>query len=114
MSCIDLPCDYDEWFEYKKLFLLLSHLRSLSDLDVFISSHTRADLAPSAISDVLVRLKGLVSYLSCECSPQEQNTFFKLTLPFIAREASFLDQRIPERGLPYLEKQESKILIARH
>ena len=108
MSVIDLPCDYEEWWDYQKLFILLSHVRSIQELDLLISSHTRADGGPSPTSKVLGDLKGLVIFLREFCTRAEQKNFLGHTLPFIARTAALLEERVPLSGIPSLQQQESK------
>lgn len=111
MSVVILPCDYEEWWEYKRLFILVSHLRSILDLKLLISSHTREDISPSPISRCLGALKGLLAYLFDYCNQDEQEKFLTKTLPFIARSAALLEERIPLSGIPYLEKQESRFSL---
>ena len=113
MSYVELPCDFEEeWWEYNRLFILLSHLRSINELNLLISSHTRPDEPPSLISASLTALKGLMVFLSDYCTPDEQKKFITKTLPFIARAAAKLEERAPTSGIPRLEKQESKYLAS--
>lgn len=108
MSNVPLPCDYeDDWREYKKLFILLSHLRSINELHLLISSHTREDSPPGPIYNTLKALKGLLAYLTGYCSPEEQESFMKGILGLIARSAAMLEERVPSTGIPFLESQES-------
>lgn len=107
MSVIDLPCEYEEWWDYQKIYILLSHLRSMRDLNLLISSHTRTgDNSPT--SKCLGALKGLVTFLTEYYTPEEQMKFVSHTLPFVARAAGLLEERVPLSGIPCLQKQESK------
>ena len=112
MSVVDLPCDYEEWWDYKKVFILLSHLRSMRDLTLLISSHTRTgdeeEPRGSPISKVLGGLKGLVTFLTDFYTPEEQKKFVSCTLPYVAKAAALLEDRVPLAGIPRLEKQESE------
>ncbi len=107
MSYVDLPCDGEEWAEQKNVFIMLSHLRSLDALKLFVGSYTRTDSAPSATSRCLSSLRGLVTFLSENCDEKEQDKFMKKTLPFVAKSAAMLEDRVPITGIPFLEKQES-------
>lgn len=115
MSVIDLPCEFEEWWEYKKVFILLSHLRSMRELTLLISSHTRTrDIEGeprSPISNVLGALKGLVAFLVDFYTPEEQQKFVSHTLPFVAKAAALLEERVPLAGIPCLEKQESNLVL---
>jgi hypothetical protein len=112
MSVIDLPCEYEEWWDYKKVFILLSHIRSLRDLNLLIASHTRTGDGQSysnpPASRILGCLKGLVTFLNDYLTPEEQKNFVSCTLPFIAKAAGMLEERVPFSGIPCLQKQESK------
>ena len=88
------------------MFLLLSHLRSIKDFDLLISSHVRKDQPETVFSKRLSALKGLREFLSKYCTAEEQKTFLTSTLPCIAKAASFLDERVPGTGIPFLYKQE--------
>ena len=109
MACVDLPCDYEQWAEYKNLFIMLSHLRSIDDLKLFIGSYTRSDTPPSVTASCLKALQGLVVFLTDNFCCNEQKKFMKKTFPFIAKSAGLLEARVPISGLPFLEKQESKL-----
>ena len=108
MAYVGLPCGTEEWAEQKNVFFMLSHLRSLDDLELFMESYTRPDAAPSATSKCLSSLRGLVVFLTENCGTEDQSKFLKKTLPFIAKSAALLEQRVPLSGMPLLEKQESK------
>lgn len=109
MAYVDLPCDTVKWVEYKNLFIMLSHLRSIDDLKLFIGSYTRSDTLPSETARCLSALQGLVVFLAENCCWNEQKKFMRKTLPFIAKSAALLEERVPASGLPFLEKQESKL-----
>lgn len=111
MAYVSLPCEFEEWWDYKKILIMLSHLRSVQDLNLLISSHTRPEDGPSPTSRSLAALKGLVAFLSEFCTPDEQKRFVSSTLPFIARSAVKLEDRVPMSGIPTLEQQESKWTI---
>lgn len=113
MVSVVLPCDYEEWLDYQKIFILLSHLRSVKDLNLFISSHTRREDVPTPISRCLEALKGLMAFLTDFCTPEEQKKFLTSTLPFIARSASQLEERVPLSGIPFLSEQESEFFSLR-
>ena len=49
-----------------------------------------------------------MAFLTNFCTGEEQKKFFTTTLPFIARSASLLEERVPSSGIPYLLNQESK------
>lgn len=106
MARVLLPCDVEEWWEDKRLFLLLSHMRTIKDFDMLISSHTLKGDKGSVFFKRLTALKGLREFLVNYCTAEEQKTFFTLTLPCIAKAASFLDERVPDTGIPFLYKQE--------
>ena len=107
MACLLLPCDCEEWWEDKKLFLLLMHLHSLDEFLQLIKAHSRrAGGEDWGFSRRLRDLEGLRAFLVDYCSPEEQQTFFNRTLPFIAKSASCLDERVPETGIPFLERHE--------
>ena len=106
MARVLLPCDVEEWWEDKRLFLLLSHMRTINDFDLLISSHTRKD--QTVFAKRLIALQGLRSFLVNQCTAEEQNTFLTSTLPCIAKAASYLDERVPDTGIPFLSKQECK------
>ena len=108
MAAVLLPCDVEEWWEDKKLFVLLSSARSLQEFDLLIKSHTRENKPQSVISRRLEALSGLNKFLVDFCSAEEQKTFMSVTLPFIAQSASILDERVPDSGIPFLERQECK------
>ena len=108
MARVLLPCEVEEWWEDKRLFLLLSHMRTIKDFDLFISSHTRKDQQKTVFFKRLTALQGLRVFLANYCTVEEQNTFFTSTLPCIAKAASFLDERVPDSGIPFLSKQECK------
>ena len=108
MARVLLPCVVEEWWEDKRLFLLLSHMRTIKDFDLFISSHTRKDQQKTVFFKRLTALQGLRVFLANYCTVEEQNTFFTSTLPCIAKAASFLDERVPDSGIPFLSKQECK------
>lgn len=108
MARVLLPCEVDEWWEDKRLFLLLFHLRTIKDLDLLISSHTRKEEAQTVFYKRLTALRGLRVFLVNYCTPEEQKTFLTSTLPCIAKAASFLDERVPDTGIPFLYKQECK------
>ena len=106
MACLFLPCDSEDWWDDKKLFLLLFHLRSLDEFTQFINAHCRSGAKDSGLSKRLRDLQGLRAFLEQYCSPEEQHNVFKRTLPFIAKSASCLDERVPESGIPFLERHE--------
>lgn len=112
MSVVDLPCECEEWWDYQKLFIMLSHLRSMKDLNLLISCHTRTgdgeEPTDSPSSKCLRALKGLLVFLTEYYTPEEQKRFASQTLPFVARAASLLEERVPLSGIPCLQKQESK------
>lgn len=108
MARVLLPCEVEEWWEDKRLFLLLSHMRTIKDFDLLISSHTRKDQNKTLFFKRLTALQGLRVFLANYCTVEEQNTFFTSTLPCIAKAASFLDERVPDSGIPFLSKQECK------
>jgi len=108
MAYVELPCDTEEWSEQKKVFIMLSHLRSLDALKLYLSSYTRPEAAPSATTKCLSSLRGLVVFLTENCNAEEQNSFVTKVLPYIAKNAALLEDRVPISGLPFLEKQESK------
>lgn len=111
MANVCLPCDYEEWWDYQRIFILLSHLRSVEDLKLLISSHTRPEDGPTPISRCLEALKGLLVFLTEFCTSEEQKKFLMVTLPFIARSAALLEERVPQMGIPSLQKQESEWLL---
>lgn len=113
MENVALPCYYEEWPEYLKIFLILSRMWSLQDLKLLISSHTRAeDTSQSPTTSKCLRaLKGLLAFLEEFCTPEEQKKFVSKTLPSIARAASLLEERVPYSGIPHLQKQESTLLL---
>lgn len=111
MSVVDLPCEYEEWWDYQKMFILLSHVRSIKDLNLLISSHTRDDLRGSPSANFLTSLKGLVAFFSEYCTLEEQKKYVSETLPFIAKAASLLEERVPLSGIPCLQKQENAALV---
>ena len=105
-----LPChDSSSWEEYKQLFVLLSRLQTLETFRELISAHTRGDSSP--LGEKLGHLSGLVVFLENFCSEEERETFFGKTLPFIAKAAIFLEDRVPDSGVPFLQRQESKRLM---
>ena len=106
MARVLLPCEVEEWWEDKRLFLLLSHMRTIKDFDLLISSHTRKDQNKTVFFKRLTALQGLRVFLANYCTVEQQNTFFTSTLPCIAKAASFLDERVPDSGIPFLSKQE--------
>lgn len=112
MSVVDLPCEYEEWWDYQKVFILLSHLRSVLELNLLISCHTRTgggeEASDSPTSRCLGALKGLLTFLTEYYTPEEQKRFVSHTLPFVARAACLLEERVPLSGIPRLQKQESK------
>lgn len=108
MACVDLPCDFEQWAEYKNLFIMLYHLRSIDDLKLFIGSYTRSDTPPSATASCLNSLRGLVVFLTDNFGWNEQKKFMRTIFPFIAKSAALLEERVPVTGLPFLERQESK------
>lgn len=111
MANVSLPCDNEEWWEDKRLFMLLSHMRTVKELEVLISSHTRKDTQPSVLSKRCKDLSGLVTFLQKFCTAEEQKVYAGVTLPFIARAACCLDERVPESGIPFIVQQECKYLI---
>ena len=108
MAYVELPCDAEEWPEQKNVFIMLSHLRSLDAMKLYVSSYTRPEAAPSVTTKCLSSLRGLMAFLTDKCSAEEQNVFTTKTLPYIAKNAALLEDRVPISGLPFLEKQESK------
>ena len=113
MACLVLPCDCEEWWEDKKFFLLLMHLHSLDEFSRLIKAHSRrAEGEDWGFSRRLRDLEGLRAFLVTYCSPEEQQTFFNQTLPFIAKSASCLDERVPETGIPFLERHEGTARLA--
>ena len=113
MAYISLPCDSEDWWDYQKMFILLSHLRSLEDLNLLISSHTRPDEQVYPSSKALSALKGFLAFLKDYCTPEQQKTIVTHTLPCIAKAAAMLEERVPPSGIPRLEKQESELLTCR-
>ncbi len=107
MATVFLPCESEDWWEDKKLFLLLPNLRSVEELGQLIAAHTRAP-AERTLSRLLAKLTGLHAFLKDYCSPEEQKAFCGKTLPFIAKSASCLDERVPVTGVPFLREQEGK------
>ena len=105
-----LPCDSEAWWEDKKLFLLLSHLRSVEEFGALISAHTRQGGERTILSHRLKDLAGLRVFLADHCSPEEKTRFLRSTLPFVAKTASCLDERVPESGIPFLAQQEGIVL----
>ncbi len=105
MATVFLPCESEDWWEDKKLFLLLMSLRSVDELGHLIAAHTRAG-EQRVLSHLLARLGGLHAFLVNFCSPDEQAVFCAKTLPFIAKSASCLDERVPATGIPFLQGQE--------
>lgn len=81
-------------------------MRTIKDFDMLISSHTLKGDKGSVFFKRLTALKGLREFLVNYCTAEEQKTFFTLTLPCIAKAASFLDERVPDTGIPFLYKQE--------
>lgn len=110
MARVLLPCEVEEWWEDKRLFLLLSHMRTIKDFDLLISSHTRKDQNKTVFFKRLTALQGLRVFLANYCTVEQQNTFFTSTLPCIAKAASFLDERVPDSGIPFLSKQECEYI----
>ena len=104
-ACVFLPCEVEDWWEDKKLFLLLSHVRSVDELGQLIAAHGRGD---RVMSRRLSSLAGLRVFLAQHCTQDEQKVFLSTTLPFIAKSASSLDERVPESGIPFLGRQEGK------
>ena len=106
MAQVLLPCEVDEWWEDKRLFLLLSHMRTIKDFDLLLSSHTRKGQEKTVFFKRLTALQGLRLFLANYCTGEEQSTFLTSTLPCIAKAASFLDERVPGSGIPFLSNQE--------
>lgn len=109
MARVLLPCEVEEWSEDKRLFLLLSHIRSVSDLSTLITSHTREDSEPSVLADRLKQLSGLLAFLKEHCTNEESYTYTRSTIPFIAQSASRLDELVPESGMPFIVQQEGQL-----
>ncbi len=109
MAYVYLPCDSEDWWDYQKMFILLSHLRSMDDLNLLISSHTRPDEEIYPSSKALAALKGFQAFLKDYCTPEQQKKIVTHTLPFIAKAAAMLEDRVPPSGIPCLEKQESEL-----
>lgn len=110
MPGVRLPCyGGSSWEEYKQLFVLLSNLQTLESFRELISAYTRGE--PSPLSEKLSCLSGLVVFLETFCSEEERKTFFDQTLPFIAKAAILLEERVPDSGVPFLHRQESKRLF---
>ena len=108
MAYVCLPCDSEDWWDYQKMFILLSHLRSVEELNLLISSHTRPDEEIYPSSKALAGLKGFQVFLKQYCTPEQQKKIVTRTLPFIAKAAAMLEERVPPSGIPCLEKQESE------
>lgn len=89
------------------MFLLLMNLRSVEELGQLIATHTRA-ADERLLSQLLAKLSGLHAFLVEFCSPEEQTAFCAKTLPFIAKSASCLDERVPATGIPFLQGQEGR------
>ncbi len=106
MARVLLPCEVEEWWEDKRLFLLLSSIRSVKDLDLLIASHTRQDSEPTVLSKRLEQLSGLVVFLKDYCTSSERDIYMRETLPFIAQMASKLDDLVPDCGIPFIIQQE--------
>ena len=110
MANVLLPCEVEEWWEDKRLFLLLSHLRTIKDFDLLLSSHASKGKPKTVFAKRLTALQGLRVFLTRYLTAEEQKTFLTSTLPCIAKAASFLDERVPDTGIPFLYKQEGKNL----
>ena len=110
MANVLLPCEVEEWWEDKRLYLLLSHLRTIKDFDLLLSSHASKGKPKTVFSKRLTALQGLRVFLTRYLTAEEQKTFLTSTLPCIAKAASFLDERVPDTGIPFLYKQEGKNL----
>ncbi len=108
MARVLLPCEVKEWWEDKRLFLLLCTIKSVEDLSGLLSSHTRQDSKPTILSRRLSQLSGLVVFLKKYCTGSERDIFMRVTLPFISRTASKLDELVPESGLPIIVQQEGR------
>lgn len=103
-----LPCDSEDWSDFQRMFILLSHLRSMEDLTLLISSHTRPDEEIYPSSRALGALKGFLAFLKDYCTPEQKSKVVTHTLPFIAKSAGMLEERVPPCGIPCLSKQESE------
>jgi len=108
MACVLLPCDVEQWWEDKRLFLLLSHLRTVSDLETLITSHTRKDSERTTLSYRLKELKGFLVFLKNFCEEEEREQCIKVTLPFIAKSAAKLEELVPESGIPFIVQNEGE------
>lgn len=111
MARVLLPCEVEEWWEDKRLFILLSNIRSVNDLSTLITSHTRKDSEPTVLSNRLKQLSGLLVFLNKYCTKEESDTYTCSTLPFIAQSASKLDELVPESGVPFIVQQEAASLV---
>ena len=103
---LPLPCDSQEWPEHKKLFLLLSHLRSAEQFTSLVSAYSLQDGSAEPFSRMIRVLEGLGVYLKDFCNEAEREEFFSKTLPFISMSASSLEERAPANGIPFLRQQE--------
>ena len=105
-SGVPLPCqDNASWEEDKTFFNLLSNVHSLREFSELTVSHARED---SPLCARFERFSGLVVFLDEYCSEEERAAFFELTLPFIISAAVRLKERVPESGVPFLRRRESK------
>lgn len=112
MAAVLLPCEVEEWWEDKRLFLLLSSIRSVKDLEQLITSHTRESSEQTVLSDRLKKLSGLIVFLRKYCDNNERGIYTSVTLPFIAQTASKLDELVPTSGIPFIVRQEGAFSIA--
>ena len=103
-----LPCESEAWPEDRRFFTLLSQLNSLEEFQRLIDSHSKEISEEISMASRFLCLRGLVVFLTKDCSEEEREVFFRRTLPFIARSASFLDMVVPEGGIPFVQQQEGE------
>ena len=109
MSRCFLPCESEAWPEDRRFFALLSQLNSLKEFERLVDSHSKEKISEEiTIASRLLSLRGLVVFLTEACSEEEREVFFRRTLPFIARSASFLDMVVPDGGIPFVQQQEGE------
>ena len=111
MARVLLPCDVQAWSEHKKLFLLLSYVRSVEELNRLSATHTRQLTPENVVGQRLKELAGLAEFLASYCSADERKIFLGKTLPFIAKSAASLEDRIPACGISYLETQDGMCVV---
>lgn len=97
------------------MFDLLSQLQTAEELNSLIENHSKSDPSDKehcvSVASRLASLSGLALFVTEELTHEEQEQFFRKTLPFITRCASCLDMVVPDGGIPYIQQQEGELFV---